>query len=77
MLKKGDKCWVRLHGGEIVEAIYDKADRLKKSHWVILENGTDALARPIPTSDTTCGKPDCRFVCMTGIRGKNENQKDQ
>jgi len=71
MLKKGDKCHVRLMNGEIVEATYDEALR-DKSHWVTLGNGSDALALANPTNDKTCGKPDCRFVCMTGLNKGEE-----
>lgn len=71
MLKKGDPCYVRLASGEVVEAVYDAPDLIKKSHWVVLRNGY-ALAKPNPTSDTSFGIPDCRFVCMTGLNGAQQ-----
>lgn len=34
-LSKGDPCRVRLHTGEVVEAVYDCPDRFAdKAHWV-------------------------------------------
>ena len=43
-LKSGDKCFVRVHTGEIVEAIYDDwASKVNKSHAVIV-NGDICLA---------------------------------
>lgn len=76
MLKKGDKCHVRLKSGEIVDAQYER-DAGKKLHFVKLFRGGFALAGSELTNCNVCGILDCRFVCMTGIRGKNENQKGQ
>lgn len=70
MLKKGDKCHVRLKSGEIVEAVYKNrvsdSDRL---HEVSVCNrmmvavwwGLDHLE-----------DWECRFVCMTGINKGEE-----
>lgn len=33
-MNKGDKCRVRLHTGEVVEAVYDEPSRVEKDHWV-------------------------------------------
>lgn len=33
-LKKGDPCRVRLHTGEVVDAVYDEPGAIYKDHWV-------------------------------------------
>lgn len=44
-LSKGDPCRVRLHTGEVVEAVYDCPDRFAdKAHWVYLNGCKLALA---------------------------------
>jgi hypothetical protein len=61
-LKKGDKCFVRLHTREVVEAIYLSlaemvvAGKIENGHWLYLDN---PLARPRLVSTVK----DCRFVC--------------
>lgn len=67
MLKKGDKCHVRLKSGEIVEAEY-KGVWWRLYHWVKIGDEDFLAARKI------YGSGDCRFVCMTGIKG-NGNVK--
>lgn len=43
-LSKGDTCRVRLHTGEVVEAVYDCQDRFAdKAHWVTRDGWLFAL----------------------------------
>lgn len=67
MLKKGDKCHVRLKSGEIVEAQYDRY-AVQKQHFVKLFRGGLALADSELTNCNVGGILDCRFVCMSGMR---------
>lgn len=63
-LKKGDPCRVRLHTGEVVEAVYDEADRhAEKCHWVCLGNEVLAVAlgKP-PEAGSRTSFPLVRFV---------------
>lgn len=77
MLKKGDPCYVRLFGGDIVKAKYDSSiNDGRKRHWVILESGKYGLVDKKITDDLFCDIPDCRFVCMTGINGKDNEARD-
>lgn len=71
MLKKGDPCYVRNHYGEIEECRYSHANG--KSHTVHDQSGGVIKVGKYKPDNVWSG----RFVCMTGIRGKNENQKDQ
>ena len=43
-LKKGDTCRVRLHTGEVVEAVYDKQGYYSKIHHVIDSYGIRRIA---------------------------------
>lgn len=55
-LSKGDTCRVRLHTGEVVEAVYDCAcTYIKKHHWVIV-GGLSKVAGYNATITS------CRFV---------------
>lgn len=63
-LTKGDPCRVRLINGEVVEAVYEEADRhAKKCHWVCLGSGglAVALGRP-PEAGSSMSLPLVRFV---------------
>lgn len=66
MLKKGDKCHVRLADGRIAEAEYNHKGFLGgRYHWVKIGDENFLASRKIYERD------DCRFVCMTGIKGKD------
>ena len=39
-LKKGDPCRVRLHTGEVVEAVYGNPRLCSKEHWLLINNPT-------------------------------------
>lgn len=58
-LKKGDPCRVRLHTGEVVEAVY-YGHCHNKSHFVIA-NGKDYCADRRPKK-CLITMDDCRFV---------------
>lgn len=56
-LEKGDPCFVRLHSGEVVEAVYDeRPPTRRKWHWVRVARES-LLAQEKPQD---C--EDCRFV---------------
>lgn len=59
-LKKGDPCRVRLHTGEVVEAVYDKPSIIEKDHFVKVEGKTyRATSWPDITENMIT---ECRFV---------------
>jgi len=70
MIKKGDKCHVRLKSGEIVEAVYKNrsgvSDRL---HQVSVCNKMMVAVWWEPSNFEDW---ECRFVCMTGINKGGE-----
>lgn len=66
MLKKGDPCYVRL-SGLIVRAIYEERAG-DKHHFVKIPDGRYAITTSTPYDDDDFSIPDCRFVCMTGMR---------
>ena len=55
-MNKGDKCRVRLHSGEVVEAVYDCPSDIRKSHELRL-NGDLLIAVKKPQYFW-----ECRFV---------------
>lgn len=70
MLKKGDKCHVRLKSGEIVEAVYNnRVGRSYKLHEVSVCN---KMMVAVWWRLDTLYEWECRFVCMTGIKGKDK-----
>jgi len=54
-MNRGDKCRVRLHTGEVVEAEYCGSAKRYKSHWAYLFGNTSnpAIASSVPH---------CRYV---------------
>lgn len=69
MLKKGDTCYVRLISGAIVEAKYHE-NTGGKNHFVDLPDGRLGLTMREIHGYEDDPIPDCRFVCMTGIKGE-------
>jgi len=72
-LKKGDACYVRIHTGEIVEAVYADEPMTIGMHYVLCGSYRLLAVRDQP-SITDC----CRFVATTPelhARALNENSK--
>jgi hypothetical protein len=63
MIKQGDPVRVRLHTGEVVDAVYEYQTAIFKAHWVVY-CGKFHLA-----SKFTDDRYKCRFVGPPAIRG--------
>lgn len=67
MLKKGDPCYVR-HDGVIKEARYIEPSNVPKCHRVTIKGREHNYLLASSFKNLFAG--DCRFVCMTGMKGK-------
>lgn len=68
MLKKGDPCYVR-HNGKIKEAIYIEPSNIPKCHRVTIKGKEHDYL--LASNFKSVFGSYCRFVCMTGINGKD------
>lgn len=57
-LSKGDTCRVRLHTGEVVEAVYERANRDGFKHFYLRYKGDQLIAVSHKLKNTW----ECRFI---------------